>query len=475
MGGKPIQRREITVVALFTLACVGAILFVWLRFGGALPLQASGYRVHVQFSQAANLATNEDVRIAGVTIGKTVSVTPTDGLTGAILEIDAKYAPLPDDVTAILRSKTLIGENFVELTPGSASAPKIPDGGTISTRQVLPTQQIDQVLAAFDAPTRKAFQTFLADTAAALKGQGPNLNSALAEASPATQELQQVISILDNQSGDVQKLVRDSGVALQAIGTRSSALQTLVTAGDSLLSATNASNRNLEATVNAFPPFLTALRPTLTDLQNTAQIAAPTLRALVPVAPLLTPALQETNSLAPQGTSLLRALPTLISDAQTGLPSATDIVHAVVPLAAALDPAGRQLVPVVQYAGIVDHDLLAAVANTSSAFEASTTLPNGQTQHYARVLAEINNEGAVGATAAYPTTRSNPYPTPASITGGSFPPAAFSCTNTSNPTTVPVIPGASNPGAPPCITQAPWTFDGVTQSFPQLQPFVPSP
>ncbi|HTX47185.1 MAG TPA: MlaD family protein, partial [Solirubrobacteraceae bacterium] len=224
---------------MFTLACVGLIFFVWLEFGGTVPLAPSGYDVHIQFTNGANLTTNEDVRIAGVTVGKVVQVTPTENGDSAVLRIDPQYAPLPRDTHAILRFKTLVGENFVALSTGSRTGPKIPDGGSIPTANVTPIQQIDQVLGMFNAKTRASLAQFLEDSARASSGEGEALNTALGEANPASSELQQVIDIVNGQARNVQRLVSSTATAFSAIGNRATATQTLISSGDALLTATD--------------------------------------------------------------------------------------------------------------------------------------------------------------------------------------------------------------------------------------------
>ena len=63
---------RIVVIAGFALTCFGLLLFLWLAFGGAIPLKPQGYRVQVAFTDAATLADQADVRTAGVKIGKVV-------------------------------------------------------------------------------------------------------------------------------------------------------------------------------------------------------------------------------------------------------------------------------------------------------------------------------------------------------------------------------------------------------------------
>ncbi len=83
------------------------------------------------------------------------------GLTRAVMEIDPQFAPRPADTRAILRQKTLLGETYIELSPGSPTGPKLADGGSLPQGQIAPTVQLDQILSTFDPATRSAFETWM--------------------------------------------------------------------------------------------------------------------------------------------------------------------------------------------------------------------------------------------------------------------------------------------------------------------------
>ena len=65
---------RILVMVGFALSCFGLILFLWVAFGGATPFAAKGYQVKVNFANAGQLATQADVRISGVPVGKVDTV-----------------------------------------------------------------------------------------------------------------------------------------------------------------------------------------------------------------------------------------------------------------------------------------------------------------------------------------------------------------------------------------------------------------
>src|SRR5437016_13416992 len=117
-------------MVIFSLSCFGLLLFLWLSFGGPVPLKPKAYELKINFPEATTLAQEADVRIAGVTVGKVRSkqLDKRGSTTTATLDIDPQYAPIPTDTKAILRQKTLLGETYADLTPGNRRGPKLRAG-----------------------------------------------------------------------------------------------------------------------------------------------------------------------------------------------------------------------------------------------------------------------------------------------------------------------------------------------------------
>src|ERR671911_69414 len=109
------ETRPPTVTRI--LIALGFALFLWIAFGGPLPLKPEGYRVTVPFTEATVLAVESDVRISGVSVGKVkaINLSNEGDYADAVIELDSQYAPIPENTRAILRAKTLLGETYVEL------------------------------------------------------------------------------------------------------------------------------------------------------------------------------------------------------------------------------------------------------------------------------------------------------------------------------------------------------------------------
>src|SRR5881227_3101070 len=98
---------RILVMVGFALSCFGLLLFLWLAFGGPVPLKPKGYQFTVPFKEAGQLANEADVRISGVPVGKVKVITSDmpvclSGMSDATIQLDRAYAPIPKDTKAVL-------------------------------------------------------------------------------------------------------------------------------------------------------------------------------------------------------------------------------------------------------------------------------------------------------------------------------------------------------------------------------------
>ena len=271
------------------------------------------------------------------------------GLTRAVMEIDRQFAPRPVDTRAILRQKTLLGETYVELSPGSPTARKLPDGAVLPRGQVAPTVQLDQILSTFDPATRQAFETWMQQQGPALTGRGQDLNAALAELYPFATNVDSVLAVLGRDSAATTTLLRDGGQVLAAVTRSPSALQQLVDNANTTFSATAAQANALAATIRAFPPFLTATKTTIDRVERFARTTKPLVDELRPAAVQLSPALESAAVLAPELNSLLVNLGPLTSASKAGVPAVQQFLTDSVPLLTRLTPYLGGVIPVVDY------------------------------------------------------------------------------------------------------------------------------
>ncbi len=340
---------QISVMVIFALSCFGLLTYIWKSFGGPSPLAPKGYRVTIDFDEATQLSDTADVRISGISVGRVKkSQLGAGDRTRVQVEIESRYAPLPRDTRAIIRQKTLLGESYIELTPGDRRKGMLFDNSKLPRAQVVATTELDEVTRALDLPTRRALQRFVR-AMAALEGEGYDLNAALGHLPGFTTDSTTLLRTLDREHRAVRQLVRDGGAVFDALGRRQGELSGLVRAADAVLATTARRDRDLAETVRILPTTLLELRPTLEQVKALSLEAHPLVRDLRPGARALAPALRDATVLAPEAERLFGKVDRLVSVSREGVPATTRVVRAAHPLFKLLPPtaprgaAGRRL------------------------------------------------------------------------------------------------------------------------------------
>jgi phospholipid/cholesterol/gamma-HCH transport system substrate-binding protein len=460
-----LTRSRLAVIVVFALSCFGLLTFLWVSFGGSTPLAAKGYRADILFPEATQLAEQADVRVSGVPIGKVVDQRRDGDRTRATVEIQPRYAPLRSDARATLRQKTLLGETYVEMTPGSRTAPLVPEGGTLDRGQVATTVELDEVLQAFDAPSRRNLQAWMQGWAGAVDGRAQDVNDAVGNLGPLLQDGGDVLATFDAQSRAVQGLVRDAGTVLSTVGRRDAATRELITAGDEVLRTTAARRDDLQATVRALPPFLQSLGTAATSTRALTRDLLPAVRDLRPVARDLKPTLDGGAALGDDLRGVSRDLGPVLTAARTGLPATTAILDAAGPLLDRLAPFSRDLEPVAGFLDAYRTEFTQSWAKAAAATEATAPTASGREANYLRLLLPVWNETLGFFSQRSPTNRANPYPAPGAQ--GKIGPdggyEAFDCGHTSN--TQQILELGS---PPPCLQQQPFSVGGEPTRFPKL-------
>jgi phospholipid/cholesterol/gamma-HCH transport system substrate-binding protein len=492
----PTASRIITMLT-FTGSCIGLLVFLWISFGGATPFAPQGYRLDAEFNQAPLLGTQADVRISGVNVGKVVSVglDKRTGLTRAVLQIDSRFAPRPADTRAILRAKTLLGETYIELSPGSRTARKLGDGATIARTQIAPTVQLDQILSTFDPATRRAFEVWQQQEGIALTGRGENLNAALAELYPFATNVDRVLAVLRRDSVSTSTLLRDTGVVFSSLAASPGQLQGFIRNSNTTFAATAGEASALAATVRAFPAYLAQTRATINRTARFAQTTKPFIDEFRPAAVQLSPALERTVTLAPELRTLMADLGPagappgggLTRAAKRGVPALERFLNGSVPWLARLKPYLGGVIPIIDYINVYRHEVAGFFANSTATTQA-TSLSSAETKafHYARISNPINPEVLTAYQHRLESNRANPYMLPdgySQLTSGLSVFGSYLCTSDPQPTIGSSIPPdlaailrsayyTPTPGGPPCRSQPSLGSEttGQQQEFPHLNP-----
>ncbi|HWH92594.1 MAG TPA: MlaD family protein [Baekduia sp.] len=483
---------RVLVMVGFALSCFALLLFLWLAFGGATPLKPKGYRFKVSFGEATQLAHEADVRISGVPVGKVkdIETNPKTGRSDATIELQPEYAPLPADAKAILRQKTLLGETYVELTPGTPKARPVPDNGRLATGQVADTVELDEILRTFDPTTRAAFQNWIQTQAVAIRGRGQDLNDALGNLAPFAQDTTKVLQILNAQKAGVRQLVRNTGEVFDALSERDGQLAGVITNSNNVFATTAARDADLQAAFKALPTFEKESATTLERLSQFSAKADPVVTDLRPAARELSPTLVQMSKLAPDLKALFRSIDPLVAASKKGLPATTEFLDQLHPLLANFDAPLKQLNPILDGASLYKNEIAAFFANSAAATQATASVAGSDERvHYLRTTNPLNPEMLAQYPRRLTTNRTNPYAFPGdglNVKDGMLSFETRQCTGqTLSPTLGPAVDGvlsetlrsgilkfALNGGsvtAPPCKQQPRFNLGGTLTRFPQVK------
>jgi phospholipid/cholesterol/gamma-HCH transport system substrate-binding protein len=130
------QTRIEIFVGVFVLVGILCLGYLALRLGKLEVMGSKGYIVYADFSSVAGLKPGDPVEIAGVKVGRVEGVSLADDRARLSLRID-EGVKLPEDTIASVRSRGLIGDKFILLSPG-ASDKLLAQGGKIRETESPP-------------------------------------------------------------------------------------------------------------------------------------------------------------------------------------------------------------------------------------------------------------------------------------------------------------------------------------------------
>jgi phospholipid/cholesterol/gamma-HCH transport system substrate-binding protein len=268
-GANPFVVGLVVLVAI----CVG----VFFGFAKHVPF-THGFRVKAVFQSSNSIRKNSPVRIAGVNVGKVVKVEGKAGTDAAVvtMEIDHKGLPIHKDATMKIRPRIFLeGNFFVDVAPGTPSAPTIDSGDTIPLTQTATPVQFDQVLSTFQSDTRTALQQTLEgfgtgltykpskaqdlDAAPSARGESAaeSLNDAIRYGARSLRGTAIVAdAFLGTEDHDLSRLIAGLSRTTEGLGRNEAQLKDLVTNFNRTVAATASEATNLRASIRLLGPTL---------------------------------------------------------------------------------------------------------------------------------------------------------------------------------------------------------------------------
>jgi ABC-type transporter Mla subunit MlaD len=362
-------------IALIAVVLVAAGIGVAIARGSSSTAKGT-YLVRAIFDDASFAAQGEDVRVAGANVGSIQSLGVTAGKRAAVtLAIsDARFTPFHADATCAVRPQSLIGEQYVDCTPGGAGAAPLqrissgPGKGSYLlpvTRTSSPVDS-DIVQDISNEPVRESLAVIIDELGTGLAARGSDLNAVIHRANPALGDTDKVLKILDSQNHVLARLATDSDTVLAPLARERRQIAGFVTQANTTAVASAARARDISQTFKLFPSYLQQLRPLMADLGTLADQGTPLMSELGKSATALG---QQFANLTPFAAKARTSLIDLGAAAQQSQPS----LVATMPLAQRLNQLGTAGKPTAANLA----KLLASLNNSGGIDQLMTLLFNG--------------------------------------------------------------------------------------------------
>ena len=289
----PFRERNPVPIGVAGLLAI-ALLLVLAFNAASLPLIGGGTAYSAAFTEAGGLRDGDDVRIAGVKVGrvKAVDLAGDHVVVRFVITGDAAFGP---QTGASVRMKTLLGQRFLSLEPKGAgrmrAGTQIPLDRTLSSYDIVnafadlttTTERIDTAQLARSLDVLAAeFKDSPAHVRAALDGLG-RLSRSIAS---RDEELRQLLANASKVSGTVaqrndavEALIRDADLLMAELNERREAIHRLLTNTSAMAQQVSGLVQDNRAQLR---PALDQLNRVLAVLQKHEQDLARTIQAMAP-------------------------------------------------------------------------------------------------------------------------------------------------------------------------------------------------
>jgi len=272
----PFRERNPVVIGAISLVVLAGLLLAAFR-ASSLPVIGGGDVYHAAFSEAGGLKANDEVRIAGVRVGKVEEVALAGDHVRVTFRVD-QGAEFGQETLAAIKVKTILGAMFLALEPAGDGqmneGTEIPVERTTSpydvveaftglaeTSEQIDTDQLAESLTALADLSRNTPDEFQAalQGVSALSANVAAKNEQIGE---LLQNLDKVSTVLDERDEDIIALMEDADVLFRALVQRREAIHTLLVSTSRLSTELTALVRQSRAD----------LKPALTHLESVVKV-----------------------------------------------------------------------------------------------------------------------------------------------------------------------------------------------------------
>ncbi len=289
----PFRERNPVIVGAVSLAVIAVMILAAFR-AQDLPLIGGGDTYYAAFSESGGLKANDEVRIAGVRVGKVESVELEGDHVKVTFRVDSG-AEFGDETHAAIKVKTLLGAMYLSLEPSGsgqlAEGTEIPVDRTSSpydvidafsglgeTSEEIDTDQLAKSLTTLADLTRNTPEEFrhaldgVSRLSSNIAARDDQINSLL-------KNLKRVSSVLDDRDQDIIGLMKDSDVLFRALVERRQAVHNLLvstsTLSKELTALVKQSRADLKPALTHLESVVAVLNKNEDNLDNSLRLMAP--------------------------------------------------------------------------------------------------------------------------------------------------------------------------------------------------------
>lgn len=241
--------------------------------GGCAGLGQDQTRLTIQFTDATGLFHGNDVGIRGVNVGTVESITPAGAYVDVEIVVDGDVK-LPKDVGAVIVSRSVATDRYVELTPAYTSGPEVEDGAVIAVDRTRTPVEFEQLLGSLEDVSSALGSTdgsdgplhdLLSASASNLQGNGGTIAAGLSD-------LASVLSALTGSMPAVEQNLTNVDTLTQTLAANDALVRSFVMEVTDATVMLDGQKLQIEATFDA----ITAMLQGLTDFSaaHRDQIAA---------------------------------------------------------------------------------------------------------------------------------------------------------------------------------------------------------
>jgi phospholipid/cholesterol/gamma-HCH transport system substrate-binding protein len=272
-------------------------------------IQKAPYKLKAEFStaQAVTPGQGQTVRVSGVRIGDISKVDLSEGRAVVTMDVDPEYKDLVHtDASALLRPKTGLKDMFIELNPGSKSAPMAKQGYTIPVRNTLPDVNPDEVYSLLDADTRDYLRLLISGAGQGLHNRGGDLQEVFRRFEPTHKDLALVNKYVALRHRNLRRLIHQLNTLNGALAQKGDDLAELVQTSSAVFRALASEDTNISRAVADLPGTLQQTTQTFGKVKTLADVLGPAVTKLRPAVKSLDSANREITPFAKEAAPILR-------------------------------------------------------------------------------------------------------------------------------------------------------------------------